>query len=215
MESKKSDSRETRADDVARYGRTAIALHWLVFALFLTNFTIAYQMQALEPGPDKWALFDLHKAIGSTFIFILFWRIGYRLIRRPPALPQSLPLWQTRAARASHLLLYCTMIVMPLSAYVGSKAGDFSVSWFGVFEMPDILYFLRDSYPELLGRKKFLHFWGNEIHRLNSYVIYGLVGVHVSAALWHQFVRRDGVLPRMLPAFMSPRTRAGLPNDSR
>jgi superoxide oxidase len=29
--------------------------------------------------------------------------------------------------------------------------------------------------------------------------LYLLIGLHVAAALWHQYFRRDGVLLRMLP----------------
>ena len=34
---------------------------------------------------------------------------------------------------------------------------------------------------------------------LANYAMLALVGLHVGAALYHYFVRRDGVLQRMLP----------------
>ncbi len=38
------------------------------------------------------------------------------------------------------------------------------------------------------------------VHVVLAFVIAGLVALHVAAALWHQFVRRDGLVLRMLPA---------------
>jgi cytochrome b561 len=38
-----------------------------------------------------------------------------------------------------------------------------------------------------------------EIHRYLAYALFTLAGLHVSAALWHQFIRRDGLLARMWP----------------
>lgn len=39
-----------------------------------------------------------------------------------------------------------------------------------------------------------------DIHGYLSYVLFGLIGLHLLAALWHHFIRRAGVLLRMWPA---------------
>jgi len=39
-----------------------------------------------------------------------------------------------------------------------------------------------------------------EIHGYLAYALFTLIGIHVLAALWHQFYRRDGILARMWPA---------------
>jgi len=38
-----------------------------------------------------------------------------------------------------------------------------------------------------------------EVHGYLAYVLFGLVGIHVLAALWHHFIRHDNVLRRMWP----------------
>ncbi|MBV9557706.1 MAG: cytochrome b/b6 domain-containing protein, partial [Pseudolabrys sp.] len=40
---------------------------------------------------------------------------------------------------------------------------------------------------------------GNVHELLAWYVMLAVIGLHVAAALYHYFVRRDGVLQRMLP----------------
>jgi cytochrome b561 len=42
--------------------------------------------------------------------------------------------------------------------------------------------------------------WTGDVHALlATYGLLTLVGLHVAAALYHYFIRRDGVLQRMLP----------------
>ena len=38
-----------------------------------------------------------------------------------------------------------------------------------------------------------------ELHNLSAWFLLGVVGLHVAATLYHQFVQRDPVLQRMLP----------------
>jgi cytochrome b561 len=37
------------------------------------------------------------------------------------------------------------------------------------------------------------------VHQLLVYALLALAGLHAAMALWHQIVRRDGILLRMLP----------------
>jgi cytochrome b561 len=38
-----------------------------------------------------------------------------------------------------------------------------------------------------------------DIHGYLAYALFALAGIHIAAALWHQFVRRDHLLRRMWP----------------
>jgi cytochrome b561 len=38
-----------------------------------------------------------------------------------------------------------------------------------------------------------------DIHGYLAYALFALAGIHIAAALWHQFVRRDQLLRRMWP----------------
>ena len=38
-----------------------------------------------------------------------------------------------------------------------------------------------------------------EVHQVLAYCLFGVAAIHAAAALYHHFVRRDGVLLRMLP----------------
>jgi cytochrome b561 len=40
--------------------------------------------------------------------------------------------------------------------------------------------------------------WPEELHQGLGTAFYAVIGLHAAAALWHQFLRRDPVLRRML-----------------
>jgi len=60
------------------------------------------------------------------------------------------------------------------------------VNYFGLFDLPD-----------LLGKDKVLGHQLKEVHELLANVLIALVGLHVLAALKHQFIDKDGLLSRM------------------
>jgi cytochrome b561 len=54
--------------------------------------------------------------------------------------------------------------------------------------------------PKLIGTRAPGWGWTGDVHDLvANYVMLTLVGLHVVAGLYHYFIRRDGVLQRMLP----------------
>ena len=77
---------------------------------------------------------------------------------------------------------------MPVTGYLGSKAGGFKANWFGLYELPD-----------LFGKAESLNFWTEWVHTIVFYAMAAVIGVHVAAALYHHAIRKDGVLKRMLP----------------
>ena len=91
-------------------------------------------------------------------------------------------------ARANHWLLYVVLIIMPVTGYIGSKAGGFLVPWFWLFETPD-----------WVGKNEDLNTIAENVHAVTAYVLLGLISLHVAAAFWHHIVRKDVVLRRMLP----------------
>nr|WP_281406671.1 cytochrome b/b6 domain-containing protein [Rhizobium sp. P44RR-XXIV] len=90
-------------------------------------------------------------------------------------------------AHGAHILLYALMILMPLAGYTTSAAGGRDLPWFGLFEWPNLLPLDRP-----LARA------AAEVHEYGAYCLYAVVSLHILAALWHHFFRKDEVLRRML-----------------
>ena len=87
-----------------------------------------------------------------------------------------------------HWLLYALLFVIPILGWINA-------SWRG---MPIVMFGLE--LPQLITTRAAGWGWTGDVHGLMSnYLMLALVGLHVVAALYHHFVRHDGVLKRMLP----------------
>jgi cytochrome b561 len=171
-----------------RYTGTARVLHWLAALLIFTGFGLGLFMTGLEFSPDKFRYYAWHKWLGITVFLLAAVRLAWRATHPAPALPEAMPAWQMRAARAAHLLLYALMLAIPVSGWIYSSATGVSVAYLGLVDLPNLVP--KDR--ELARRLLFLH------QSLNS-LLAAVVTVHVAAALKHHFVDRDDILARMLP----------------
>lgn len=170
-----------------RYSRGAIAFHWVIAALVLTNIFIGLFHESLLEGIRT---MPVHKAIGVTVLVLSIGRLGWRLTHRPPDLPDRMSEWEKAAAKGVHWLFYALLIAMPLSGWLWSSdvTRPRPFSWFGLFEVP--LFRVGHDLARTL----------HEAHEIMGLAMAGLVAIHIAAALRHHFVLRDRVLVRMFPA---------------
>ena len=107
----------------SRYTRIAIALHWVLAIGLIYQLWLGVWMGDIPKTPPglraEW--FNWHKSIGMVLGLLIVLRGLWRLTHRPPALPDSLPVWQTLAAHINHALLYVCMAAMPVSGFLGSS----------------------------------------------------------------------------------------------
>ena len=182
-----------------RFTPTAIALHWIAAVLILGNLAWGLYMVSLEFSPAKLKYYSWHKWTGVTVFLLAAARLLWRLRHPAPALPAHMPQWESRAAHASHVLLYVLFFAGPLTGWLFSSAGGFQTVYLGVLPIPD-----------LLGKDRELADVLKVVHRSTVYALGGLIAVHAAAALKHHFIDRDDVLTRMLP-FLKPRPPAPPP----
>ena len=114
-------------------------------------------------------------------------RIFVRFATRQPPLPADLPGWQVLAAKASHLLLYGLMLILPLLGWAMISAAGDPVTLVGAVQLPAIV-------PANAALFAFLR----KAHGYLAYLLFLTVLLHLAAALFHAWVRRDGVLQSML-----------------
>lgn len=171
-----------------RYPGALMALHWLMAGFILATIPIGYVMGDMEPGPAQDRFYHLHRSIGVTVLALAIVRL---ILRRrlgvPPPEPTLEP-WQRTASIAVHHLLYALFFVVPIVGWAGTSAFGAPIIVWGLFELPPILPKSEPVADLLLGA----HGW------LAS-TMAALVILHVAAALYHAFLRGDGVLARMLP----------------
>lgn len=171
-----------------RYTRTAIFLHWLVALGLAGTFALGFYMQDLPLSPGKLQLYSWHKWAGVTLLALIVVRLAWRMAHRAPHFPDTMGPTARLAAHAGHWLLYALMLAIPLSGWLMSSAQGFSVVWFGILPLPDLV--ARDAALGALLK---------DVHVTLNYTLLIAVIGHICAALMHHFVRKDTVLARMLP----------------
>lgn len=174
---------------MGKYSKTAIALHWIIAILIVSNVTLASMSEDL-PRAAKAAYMDPHKAIGISILILsllrLFWRIGHK----PPPMPDAITGWQATLGKAVHALFYFLIIAVPLTGWlmVAARPGAPPVDFFGLFSI---------DLP--VGDSKALSGFGHEGHEILTKPLVILIFLHVIGALKHQFADRLPFIQRMWP----------------
>ncbi|MEO0974433.1 MAG: cytochrome b [Pseudomonadota bacterium] len=176
------------AEPQTKFHSLSRLFHWSVAGLILFQIPLAYQMIAMDIGPDKFQAYALHKSLGMSVFMLSALRLAWRQLNPPPPLPSNLSPRERWLAHAAHIALYVVTLAMPLAGWCYSSASAFQVSYFGLFTLPDLV-------PADEGLAEVFE-W---VHRLLAYALGGLLLLHVAAALQHHFMRRDNVLAAMLP----------------
>ena len=175
-----------------RYSLTAIVLHWVLGLALLGIFAVGLYMTDLPFSPTRLKLYNWHKWAGVTILVLSALRLLWRLTHRPPALPgkisKAMPAWQHWAHHGTHHALYALFFLVPLIGWAYSSASGFPIVVFGVLPLPDFVP-VDKALAEMI----------KPFHELTAFALIGLAGLHIAAALKHQWIDRDGLINRMLP----------------
>jgi cytochrome b561 len=178
----------TRTD---HYPATSKLLHWLIAACVLTTAPVAIAMTRIDKGPTQDALYNFHKSLGVLILILMVLRLINRLAAGALAPEAEIESWQKTVSSIVHASLYVLLLAMPVVGYIANSAYGATTPFFGLFELPAIV-----GKNEQLATQLFT------LHRWVGWVVILIVLTHVSAALYHHFMRRDAVLKRMLPRAM-------------
>jgi cytochrome b561 len=169
-----------------RYTTVAIVLHWLIAAIVLGQFALGWWMQEIpkQPQGPRLEAFNLHKSIGLLVFGLMIARITWRLGHPPPGLP-TMPPWQARLARATHLLFYAALVALPVTGYLGSLFSGYPVKFFGL------------TLPAWIGKNAQWKEWMSAAHFSLTWVLATGLVLHMAGVAKHALLDRDGLLRRM------------------
>lgn len=164
-----------------RYGAVAIAIHWLtallILALFVTGLLAAGQA---DPAAQL-ALVRFHAPLGSAVLVLTLLRIVWWWVAdKRPGLPADQPGWQKLMAQVVHFALYAVILLLAASGMATVVLSGALPAIIEGTTLPD--------FDTVLPRLA---------HGLGSRLMLALLALHIGAALWHQFIRRDRLLARM------------------
>lgn len=168
---------------VAKWSLGSRIFHWISLLLLI----VTWVMIELNDDAMTEDYMSLHQSFGLS---VLFWTVA-RLINRilaksPYTLP--MPKWQTAISHLTHALLYVLLIAMPIAGLLTVLYAGETVSFFGLFDMPSFV-------SENSDMRRFFEKVHKDILWTTLLVFSGL---HIAGALFHQFIKKDGIMSRML-----------------
>jgi cytochrome b561 len=170
------------------WGVVSQLIHWLIVVLITLQVVLAMIADELPLGVRKLAMLARHKSVGITLLGLAIIRLVWRWLNPAPDLPKTLSPYERVLAQLTHAALYILLFALPLSGWMMSSARGFPVSWFSLFQLPDLVPKSKPLYEALV-----------ETHEMLALALGAVVGLHVAAALKHHFILKDNVLRRMLP----------------
>lgn len=176
------------------WGWIARLLHWTMALLVLLQLGLAAYILSVDDLVRRFEATQWHKSWGTVIFTMAVLRLIWRLANsETPEMPQSTAFWQVRAARASHVMLYLLLLLLPVTGWVYASASPMQTLMeienrvFDAFALPD---------PWSVGDERVAAI-AYLVHGTAALVLVFLVTLHAAAALRHHFIDRDHVLARM------------------
>ena len=184
-------SEEMKTVHVERYNLISIFLHWLMFLMISIAFGVAFILDEL-PKTIKPFWVNIHFVIGSLVLLLLLVRLVWRLWIGTPPLPSDMHAHTKYASQIVHALLYGLMALIPIMGIMTAIYRGRGID-FGFFAL---------SSPFETDRTVARFY--KEIHEFTAWALFLLAGGHAILALFHHYVRKDGILLRMMSAKKVP-----------
>lgn len=167
----------------SRFGMVPVTLHWLTAVLILIALVTGFRASGGDDPASAAGLLRIHipaalTILVLTVIHVLWWLI----FDTKPQPPAGSPAWQNILARAVHMLLY-----LAIFGLIGSGIAMLALSGAG----PQLFSGSGGALPD------FAQYKPRAPHGVAALGLIALVIAHIGAALFHHYIRRDGMLRRM------------------
>jgi len=172
----------------AKHPALIVSLHWGSLIAILVSVAVMFTRGAIEDTSMRQFLLQAHRQLGLVVLAVVWIRIMVRLTMKLADHSNGMHALMHLAARGAHVLLYGLLIALPVVGWALTSAHDIPLSFLGVIHLPKLV--AADS--ELADTLSDYHVW-------LAWGLLAAVAIHVAAALWHHFIRRDAVLDAMLP----------------
>lgn len=172
-----------RNDSKERYGTITRLFHWGM--AFLIAWQLLKFFDRINDG-EHWVgqtLVPWHISIGALLLVLVVLRIIWAVKNQ-----NNRPLQDPATAflvKAGHLLLYAGMVLMPVTGIMLMLGNGYGLTVFGI------------QLAAKGGQIPWMASLGS-LHSPIAWILLIMIAGHIGMALLHQFVKKDGVLRRML-----------------
>ena len=170
-----------------RYPAKMRIMHWVMSPLILLMLIAGlYMTSDFAPAQYKFSIYGIHKSMGLLLFVMIIMRFFIRRSSSVPPLPHELGKVQQKLAIAGHHFMYLCIFLIPISGYLMSVFGGYTVSFFGI---PLVNLFAKN---EALGA--FFY----KAHSVLNYILICLLIGHIIAPFKHYFIDKVNVWKRMI-----------------
>jgi cytochrome b561 len=163
-----------------------ILLHWGTVMAILVGVGSIIIREYVEEYSYQTGLLELHRQMGVLVLLFVAIRLQVNyLIDRSKH--KHLPVVLRLGGGICHTILYSLMITLPLLGIGLTNAHNIKVSFLGLGKLPSLV----PANSELANML-------TNYHSFESWVLLGMVVLHISSALVHHYVFKDKVLSAML-----------------
>lgn len=178
----------------SRYDLLSQALHWITAVAVVIAFILGpdHFGRLMHQGVDPATRNDIvwHESLGSLVFVLTLLRLVWAVLRPTPPVFQMSRAMHI-ASKAIQGALWALLLALPIAALLALGSESHPLTLLGGLRV-DQIPLVKDS--ALAG----LADWG-DVHKFLGDTIIWLAGLHAVAALFHQWVLKDGVLASMLP----------------
>ncbi|HEY9079521.1 cytochrome b [Magnetovibrio sp.] len=173
-------------DNSQRYGLISQILHWAVAAVMIATYLSGEALVGTE-NADRAAVMYWHVSLSIMVVGLFVIRAAWRISQTSPD-----ELNQNKLLIVVHKLVVLTLYALPMALTItgvmtllagGQAVGFFAMDFLDPWTTVDMPLSTRLQ----------------DVHVILAHAVITVFAVHILAALWHQFVKRDGTLARMLP----------------
>jgi cytochrome b561 len=173
------------------YSRVARQLHWItagfIFAMIPIGIYMVRRGEATNFDAMTNTLYSNHKLFGFILLWLVVARLAYRLVKGAPPDEPTLEPWQKTVSHLTHWAIYGLLLAVPILGWLGVSYFDARGTSIGV-NLPALVSKNDDA-----AKTVFM------LHKFGAILLAILALMHIAAALQHHFIRKDGVLRRMMP----------------
>ncbi len=181
----------TSLDDAPVYSPIARALHWLTVLMVAVLIPVGLYMvnrgKLTNFDATTNTLYSAHKFAGFVLLCLIVVRLLYRFVHGAPADEPTLEWWQKAASHLTHWGLYALLLAVPVLGWYGVSLYGARGTLFGL------------TLPAIAAQDQKAAEWIFQLHFLGAMAMLLAIAAHIGAAIFHHFIRGDGVLRRMLP----------------
>ncbi|MFA0079354.1 cytochrome b [Vibrio artabrorum] len=169
-----------------KHSNKIILAHWLTILLFILLFLTNSCREWAEKGSDWRAVWlNLHAWLGIGVLLLSCIRLISRLTTSKITSVYNSKFMHTLHA-IMQVVFYILLFIVPICGYLRFSSRGHMLTLAG------------QSVPSLIEKSDWLHALGKLGHgEIMQGVVLTVIGIHIFAALYHQFIKKDNIMARI------------------